>query len=255
MRNLSKPAARMLRTFELTALDLFHHVAGLLHAPAYRDENIGALRMDWPRIPLPNDRDRFAASAALGRQVVALLDGETGVAGVTEGAVRPELRVVGVLRQSGEEPLDLEINARWGIAGQRGVTMPSRGDARERAYDQAERAALTSGAAALGLAPDQALALLGETCFDVHLNETTFWACLPARVWRATIGGYQVLKKWLSYREFALLGRALGPDEARHVSEVARRLAALRLLEPTLDANARACADTAAPWPPPGAAP
>ena len=42
-----------------------------------------------------------------------------------------------------------------------------------------------------------------------------------------TIGGYQVVKKWLSYREKPLLGRGLTPDEVRHVTDTCRRLAAL----------------------------
>jgi hypothetical protein len=60
---------------------------------------------------------------------------------------------------------------------------------------------------------------------------------VPEEVWDYTIGGYQVMKKWLSYREFALLGRALTPDEAREVTQMARRIAALLLLQPELDAN------------------
>ena len=64
-----------------------------------------------------------------------------------------------------------------------------------------------------------------------------YWSNVPARVWDYTIGGYQVVKKWLSYRERKLLGRGLRPDEAKYVAEMVRRLAALRLLEPALDAN------------------
>ena len=68
---------------------------------------------------------------------------------------------------------------------------------------------------------------------------------MPARVWSYTIGGYQVMKKWLSYRERPLLGRDLKPDEARYVTEMARRIAAILLLEPALDANyERVKADT-----------
>ena len=47
------------------------------------------------------------------------------------------------------------------------------------------------------------------------------------------------------YREHGLLGRPLTPDEARKVTHAARRLAALLLLTPALDANyaaAKACA-------------
>lgn len=70
-----------------------------------------------------------------------------------------------------------------------------------------------------------------------------------ARVWATTSGGYQVLKKWLSYREYALLGRPLAAEEARYLTEVARRLAALRLLEPALNANYNAVRTETYPWP------
>jgi hypothetical protein len=60
---------------------------------------------------------------------------------------------------------------------------------------------------------------------------------VPEKVWDFTIGGYQVTKEWLSYREHDLLGRPLTADEAREVTHMARRLAALILLQPELDAN------------------
>jgi hypothetical protein len=60
---------------------------------------------------------------------------------------------------------------------------------------------------------------------------------VPEKVWDYTIGGYQVIKKWLSYREHDLLGRALTPDEASEVTHMARRIAALILLQPELDKN------------------
>jgi hypothetical protein len=46
-----------------------------------------------------------------------------------------------------------------------------------------------------------------------------------------------VIKKWLSYREKELLGRSLTVDEARYVTEMARRIAALMLLGTQLDKN------------------
>jgi hypothetical protein len=48
-----------------------------------------------------------------------------------------------------------------------------------------------------------------------------------------------VIKKWLSYRQYELLGRPLGADEARQVAAMVRRLAALLLMAPRLDANYR----------------
>ena len=70
---------------------------------------------------------------------------------------------------------------------------------------------------------------------DIWLNDTTCWRNVPEGVWEYTLGGYQVLRKWLSCREASLLGRALTSDEAREFTHIARRIAALRLLEPQLD--------------------
>ncbi len=80
--------------------------------------------------------------------------------------------------------------------------------------------------------------------YDVYLNETAYWKNIPAAVWEFTIGGYQVIKKWLSNRERALLGRDLSVEEARYVTEMARRLAAMVLLQPALDENYRRVRDS-----------
>lgn len=45
------------------------------------------------------------------------------------------------------------------------------------------------------------------------------------------------MKKWLSYRERDLLGRSLTTEEAREVMNMARRIAAIMLLDPELDTN------------------
>jgi Type ISP C-terminal specificity domain/N-6 DNA Methylase len=235
-------------------IELQSHVVAAMHAPAYAVENAGALRQDWPRIPLPATRDALLASAELGRRVAALLDVEEPVDAVTTGSVRHELRPVGVLtsvsgRQLDPSAGDLAVTAGWGHGGKGGVTMPGRGRVIERPYTEAELAAFREGLADLGLTYDQLTACLGGACYDVYLSDVAYWRCVPARVWKYTIGGYQVMKKWLSYRERALLGRDLKPDEARYVTEMTRRIAGILLLEPALDANyERVKADTY-PWP------
>jgi hypothetical protein len=59
------------------------------------------------------------------------------------------------------------------------------------------------------------------------------------------LGGYQVLKKWLSYREFTLLNRPLHPEEAAYFAQVVRRISAILLLSPALDASYAAILPTA----------
>ena len=50
---------------------------------------------------------------------------------------------------------------------------------------------------------------------------------MPAAVWSYRLGGYQVLKKWLSYRERKVLGRELKVEEVGYLSEVGRRIGAI----------------------------
>ena len=59
------------------------------------------------------------------------------------------------------------------------------------------------------------LAELAETTLDIYLNDNAFWRNVPAAVWTYKLGGYQVLKKWLSYRERRVLGRVLTPQEVQ----------------------------------------
>ena len=127
--------------------------------------------------------------------------------------------------------------------------MPAKGRLIERPYTEAELALFREALTELDPTYKQLMACFGGPGVDVYLNGGAFWRCIPKRVWTYTIGGYQVIKKWLSYRERPLLGRDLLPDEARYVTEMARRIAAIMLLEPALDENyERVKADTY-PWP------
>ena len=60
------------------------------------------------------------------------------------------------------------------------------------------------------------------------MNANAFWRNVPANIWRYKLGGYQALKKWLSYRERPILRRPLTPEEVQHFTDTARRIAALR---------------------------
>ncbi|MFP5265461.1 MAG: type ISP restriction/modification enzyme [Blastocatellia bacterium] len=232
----------------------FYHTIAVLHAPMYSVENAGALRQDWPRVPLPDLKEALEASSRLGREIAALLDTETPVPNVTTGAIRPELKSIAVVSSAGGASLnpeagDLALTAGWGHGGKGGVTMPGKGKIVARDYSDAEMEAIEQGARSLNLSPEVAARHLGATTLDIYLNEKAYWKNVPAKVWDYTIGGYQVIKKWLSYREKELLGRALTADEAREVMAMARRIAAILLLEPALDANYESVKQSSYAWP------
>lgn len=249
--NLSTRVRDYLENIGLENPDVSPEVASMvwLHSTAigystqYHEENEDGILSDWPRIPLPDSAELLRHSAHLGRQIATLLDIEKDVVDVTSGNLREELRLLG--RQVGN---DLCVSASWGYLQRGTVVMPGLGDARPRTYRDDELAAIAQGAQALGMDLDDALALLGDQTYDLHLNDTTYWANVPANVYEYVIGGYQVIKKWLSYRQCDVLGRSLHAHEVREVTHMIRRIAAIILLQPALNANYREVKAHTYPW-------
>ena len=225
--NLSGPARSYLERLGANLEDLFHHVIATLHDSNYHQLNAGALRAEDPRIPLPGWPDgdsetaaqTLARSAARGRELARLLDPDTPVAGVTQGILRPEIAAIAVpaTLDGGNMTGDgFALTAGWGHFGTGDAVMPGQGRIVEREYTPDERAAL-----------GEAISALGTRTLDVYLNDRAYWRNVPTAVWTYKLGGYQVLKKWLSYRERDVLGRALKPEEIQHLTDTARRIGAM----------------------------
>ena len=228
--NLSGAAQSYLERLGASAVDLLYHILSVLHDIAYNQMNADALRAEGPRIPLPGWPDgkaddaaeTLARSAARGRELARLLDPDSPVPGVTQGALHHGVAAIAVpatingRNMAGE---DFAVTAGWGHSGIGDAVMPGQGRAVERAYSSEERATL-----------GDTVATLGETTFDIHLNDNAFWRNIPATVWHYKLGGYQVLKKWLSYREHDILGRALKPTEIQNLTNTARRISAILLV-------------------------
>ena len=214
--------------------DLFYHVLATLHDSTYRKANAGALRMEWPRIPLPgwptpgsagilpaaDAADALVQSAARGRELARLLDPDTPVPGVTQAPLRMEMAAIAVPTTVDGHNMtgdDFALTAGWGHFGSGDAVMPGQGRIVERAYTLDERAALVGAT--------HASPLHDHATLDIYLNARAFWRNVPAAVWDYKLGGYQVLKKWLSYRERSILDRALIPEEVQHFTDTARRVA------------------------------
>lgn len=229
--NLSTAAVNYLSTLGVSQDDPDHdellwcHALAIAYAPKYVTQNAGGIAADWPRIPLPATADALRASADLGARLADLLDPLRPLpSGVSN--------VVGPLRRVGGGAADprlghLKVTAQWGIVQKSGAVMPGRGKWERRPPTDVERDAI-------GEAVGDAL--------DIYLNDTTYWSCVPERAWEFKIGGFQVLKKWLSYREHgdghtSLLGRSLSIDEARQFTALAQRITAVVVMGGALDAN------------------
>lgn len=225
--NLSDEARRYLKRLDLSVEDLFYHVLAILHNLKYRKTNTGGLKMGWPRIPLPgwpdgkikNAAETITRSAERGRKLAELLDPDTPVEGVTEVALSRQSLVIAVPRTTDRRGMagdDLAMTAGWGRLMQGNVVMPGQGRVIERHYTSDEREAL-----------GKSVSSLGKTTFDIHINARAFWSNVPAAVWNYRLDGYQVLKKWLSYRERDILDRPMTPEEVMHFADTARRIGAI----------------------------
>ncbi len=237
--NLSEKSRQYLNQLGINNLDenienaslIWLHSLAIGYSPLYLGENADGIRQDFPRIPLPNSQELLIKSAQLGQAIASLLDTENPVIGVTKKPT-PALQKIALISCTDGGNLnpdkgDLIINVGWGHGGKNGVTMPGKGKAINRPYTTAEMSVISP----------EMRKLLGTTTYDIYLNDRAYWQNIPARVWEYTIGGYQVIKKWLSYREEKLLGRGLTIAEVQEVSEMTRRITAIILLESDLDDN------------------
>ena len=231
--NLSRTAQAYLDRLDadVDVKDLFHHVIAVLYSQSYNQLNADALRAEGPRIPLPGwpdggadgAADALARSAAQGREFAALLDPDTAVSGVTQTPLRPEIAAISVPTTTSGRNMagdDFAVTTGWGHFGQAGAVMPGQGRAIERPLTSDERAVM-----------GQALPAVDGTTFDIYLNAGAYWRNIPVAVWRYKLGGYQVLKKWLSYREHTILGRPLHPEEVLCFTDIARRITRILVMQ------------------------
>ena len=173
------------------------------------------------------------SSAQLGARVARLLD-------VTDLSYDARFKNVALVTRSDGQAVDPDAGAvklswNWGYKSGAGVTMPGNGHRLERAFAPGENADYPAHW------PAQTL--------DLGLwraeggGVTTTLGNVPIAVWDFTLGGYGVLKKWMSYRDEAVIGRALTRAEAMELSLIARKIASLIALQSALDENYRACCE------------
>lgn len=223
------------------AQSIWRHALAITYSPLYLKTNADALAIDWLRIPLPSCLETFQDSVSLGSTLFPLVCDSDDSHLLDSFDFSSCYNVIG--RISGRL---LELSGGWGNLKQNRV-YPGRGHIEHRDWTLDERSILEEGFAALGIDTGRSFELLGSPV-DVYLNDETFWSGVPTTVWEYKIGGFQVIKKWLSYREMTILDRLLTPDEVREVSCMIRRLTSLVLLSDELDFNYNNCQKSTFQW-------
>jgi hypothetical protein len=225
------------------------HALAIGYAPQYHAENEDAGRFGFARIPLPCLLTQLRDGAVLGEQVAGIVDVDMPLTppGASAHAFwsrtgSPSARDSG----RGLSPEDLPLQA-WAVVQPAGV-FPTDGLTVTRPLSDEELSARQDLADALGRTLGEVNGLLGDQVMDVAMNATAAWRSVPVAVWNIKIGGYSVLRKWLSYRDEQVLDRPMTVAEARGFADIVRRLTSLALLGPDLDAHYLAIAEASYAW-------
>jgi len=202
---------------------LFRCALAILHAPRCQDDHRDALAHDWAHLAIPKHRADFERLVGLGDQIATLLDPLADADRVVAAILGPEsAKQLGVIRSTEKGRPNLRVTISY-FGAARG-----RWAERDFAVDEA------------------ALPSWGERTGDLSINDDTYFANVPERVWRHELGGYPVLRKWLGYRTAERRGgQPLTTEETQHFRSIVQRLAALLALEPELDAAYEAAAASA----------
>jgi hypothetical protein len=152
-------------TAPLHAEKIFHYLYAVLHSPAYRQRYAAFLRTDFPRIPIPGSRAVFDALAKLGAELVAwhLLE-------------HPAALAIGGSPHPSHLPEEEGTNTRWFGTDFSLQKVGEKG---------------------------KSLTELSGDVGKVFVNATSGFSNVHSAVWQHTIGGYQVLHKWLDDRRKA----------------------------------------------------
>ena len=188
-------------TAPLHAEKIFHYIYAVLHSPAYRQRYAAFLRTDFPRIPIPGSRKLFDALAKLGADLVAWHLLEHPAALAIGGSPHPSPLPEG----EGVRPHWFGTDFSLQKVGEKG----------------------------------KSLTKLSGDVGKVFINATSGFANVHPSIWQHTIGGYQVLHKWLDDRRKA--GRSLSQDDITHWLRVYAALQATQKLmlqvDTTIEAN------------------
>ncbi len=252
--NLSDEAKRLLTRLGYPSPDenrdsaalLWDFCLAVMYTPAYSKENQAALRLGWPRLPLPGWGECHISSevcsileeyAAHGRTIRSILSG-------VELEHQEILSGMATVRFDGEkasvDPSHLNdaqrtLTADWGVSAKGNAVRMRNGALAIKWTGGTLLEQSLELANAMNLPVAECLERLGENCADGRINDKACWVDIPGAAWDFTIGGRKILQKWLSYRDVRVIHRPMTPQEMNQFSDIVRRLVMLTLLGIKLD--------------------
>ncbi len=165
-----------------TPIDILDYIYAVLHSPTYREKYKEFLKIDFPRVPYPDDPDIFWQLVELGG----------------------ELRQIHLL----EHPVVDDFITTYPEEGDNKISNRlTKTDPGFIPYDEEDDEPVVSG--------DDAC-YPGEELGKIQINDKQYFGRVPKKAWNFYIGGYQPAEKWLKDRR----DRTLSFEEIRHYQKI-----------------------------------
>jgi predicted helicase len=170
-------------------IDLLDYIYAVLHSPTYREKYKEFLKIDFPRVPYPDDVEKFWKLVQLGGELRALhlMESPSLNDYITEYPIGGDNEV--------EKPMFV-------IAREDSTSL--RGGTTKQSVSEEETASAKS------------LAVTGK----VFINSEQYFDKVPEVAWNFYIGGYQPAQKWLKDRK----GRTLEFEDILHYQKIIKAL-------------------------------
>jgi predicted helicase len=172
---------------QFAPIDVLDYIYAVLHSPSYREKYKEFLKIDFPRVPYPENAEQFLQLVELGGK----------------------LRHLHLL-----EDVESQGNiANYPIAGSNEIEKPQYAQSRHCGFNPQSPANEEEIA---GQARNDEEKEVGS----VFINDTQYFDNVPRAAWNFYIGGYQPAQKWLKDRK----GRKLNFDDIQHYQKIIKAL-------------------------------
>ncbi|MFD2832505.1 type ISP restriction/modification enzyme [Gramella sp. AN32] len=175
---------------------MLDYIYAVLHSPTYRETYKEFLKIDFPRVPYPEDAEKFWKLVKLGG----------------------ELRSIHLL----ESPLVEDFITSYPIDGDNVITRkitrtspgyePKQEILKQVTIDEENKTSNQNVSARSEVTKQSVTAETGK----VWINDTQYFENVPKTAWEFYIGGYQPAQKWLKDRK----GRKLSFEDILHYQKI-----------------------------------
>lgn len=182
--NLKKEIVEEIEKFagKVSPEDILDYIYAVLHSPSYREKYKEFLKIDFPRVPYPKDKDTFKKLVKLGT----------------------ELRSLHLL----ESPEVNKFITTYPVSGNNEVEKVK--FEKDAAHQQTQSDASSH--------PERSrrMTSISSSNYKVWINQSQYFGSVPEIAWNFYIGGYQPAQKWLKDRK----GRTLTNSDIEHYQKI-----------------------------------